>query len=137
MRLPDVSSHRLDGFIDRIASVSHDGSAELAKIAASLMLKVDELLPIAGAMHILELAELRDGHIKLTAAGHVYVQANDDERKRLFREHLMQFVPLVAHIREVLDERDGHRAPRERFELELQDHLSPSDAHRTLRTAID
>ncbi|WP_245644030.1 ABC transporter ATP-binding protein [Paraburkholderia oxyphila] len=137
LHLPEVSSHRLDGFIDTIASALHGGSAELEKIAASRMLKVDELFPIAGAMHILEFAELHNGVIRLTAAGRVFAQANDDERKRLFREHLMQFVPLAAHIREVLDEREGHRAPRERFELELQDHLNQSDADSTLRTMID
>jgi NitT/TauT family transport system ATP-binding protein len=115
----------------------HGGSAELEKIAASRMLKVDELFPIAGAMHILEFAELHEGMIRLTAAGRVFAQADDDERKRLFREHLVQFVPLASHIREVLVEREGHRAPRERFELELQDHLNQSDADSTPRTVID
>jgi NitT/TauT family transport system ATP-binding protein len=137
LRLPNISSHRLDGFIDSIASALHGGSAELEKIAASRMLKVDELFLIAGAMHVLEFAEMHEGNIKLTAAGRVFAQSNGDERKRLFREHLVQFVPLAAHIREVLDEREGHRAPRERFELELQDHLNQSDADSTLRTVID
>jgi NitT/TauT family transport system ATP-binding protein len=137
LRLPNVSSHRLDGFIDSIASLVNGGSAELEKIAASRLLKVDELFPLAGAMHILEFAELHEGTLRFTAAGRVFAQANDDERKRLFREHLLQFVPLAAHIREVLDEREGHRAPRERFELELQDHLNQIDADNTLRTVID
>jgi NitT/TauT family transport system ATP-binding protein len=137
LRLPDVSSHRLDGFIDTIAPAMDSGSTELGKIAASRLLKVDELFPVAGAMHILEFAELHEGTLRFTAAGRVFAHANDDERKRLFREHLVQFVPLAAHIREVLDEREGHRAPRERFELELQDHLNQSDADRTLRTVID
>jgi len=135
--LPDVSSHRLDGFMDKIAAASSAGYVDLAMIAASLMEKVDDLLPIAGAAHILEFAELRNGSMRLTAAGRVFAQAGDDGRKRLFREHLVQFVPLIAHIREVLDERGDHQAPRERFELELQDHLNQHDADRTLRTAID
>lgn len=137
LHLPNVSSHRLDGFIDTFASASHGGSAELAKIAAPLMMKVDEVFPIAVALHILEFAELHDGIIKLTAAGRVFAQTDGDKRKRLFREHLVQFVPLAAHIREVLDEREGHRAPRERFELELQDFLNQKDADSVLRTAID
>jgi NitT/TauT family transport system ATP-binding protein len=36
----------------------------------------------------------------------------------------------------VLDERAEHSAPRERFELELQDHLNRDDAEKTLRAAI-
>ncbi|MBY4868544.1 AAA-associated domain-containing protein [Burkholderia anthina] len=55
----------------------------------------------------------------------------------MLREHLEHFVALAGHIRAVLDERDGHRAPRERFDLELEDHLNPQDAADTLRTVID
>ncbi len=137
LRLPKVSSHRLDGFVGTIAATLQGGSAALGTIAASSTLKVDELFPIAVAMHILEFAELHEGTIRLTAAGRVFAQASADERKRLFREHLMRFVPLAAHIREVLDDREGHRAPRQRFELELQDHLNRNDANSTLRTVID
>ena len=88
-------------------------------------------------MQILELVDVKDGAIKLTPAGSVFAQSEMDERKRLFKEHLLRFLPLVAHIHQVLDERDEHRAPRERFELELQDHLNRNDADNTLRTAID
>jgi NitT/TauT family transport system ATP-binding protein len=56
-----------------------------------------------------------------------------DTRKRMFAEQLMRHVPLAAHIRHVLDERPGHRAPRLRFETELEDHLSEEDATVTLR----
>jgi NitT/TauT family transport system ATP-binding protein len=46
-------------------------------------------------------------------------------------------VPLAAHIRHVLDEREQHQAPRARFEFELQDHLNQRDSEKTLRAAID
>jgi len=51
----------------------------------------------------------------------------------LFREHLLRFVPLAAHIHRILDEREDHQAPRVRFEAELEDHLTRQDADRTLR----
>jgi len=137
LRLPAVSSHRLVGFIDALAAAAHEGHAELAQMAAALMLKPDELFPLAAALHLLAFAELQERTIKLTAAGRMFVHAGDSERKQLFREHVVQFVPLIAHIREVLDEREGHRAPRARFELELEDHLHRADAETTLRTAID
>ena len=47
---------------------------------------------------------------------------NVTKRKRLFREHLIRFVPLTAHIRHVLDEREEHRAPRGRFEFKPLAH---------------
>jgi NitT/TauT family transport system ATP-binding protein len=85
---------------------------------------------------LLEFAQLDHGAITLTAAGHLMAQAGTDERKKLFREQLLRFVPLVTHIRQVLNEREDHAAPRARFEFELEDHLNASDAEKTLRIAI-
>jgi NitT/TauT family transport system ATP-binding protein len=133
--LPLVSVGRIIGLIDALAS-RHDGHAELARIAGSLAIDIKDLFPVAESLHVLELAELRDGAIRLTAAGRVFADGGPEERKRLFREHLLRFVPLAAHIRQVLDERKGHAAPRARFEFELQDHLNRRDAERTLRAAI-
>jgi ABC-type proline/glycine betaine transport system permease subunit len=99
--LPLVSINRIGGFIETLASPFYGGHAELAKIAEPLALKINDLFPVAAALHILEFAELQD-----------------------------------FHIRQVLDERDDHHAPRERFEFELQDHLSRSDAEKTLLGAI-
>jgi NitT/TauT family transport system ATP-binding protein len=135
--LPQVSINRIGGFVETLASPAYAGHAELADIARLLALEINDLFPIAEALHMLEFGELKDGAIKLTAAGRVFAQSGTDERKRLFREHLIRFVPLAAHIRHVLDERDEHRAPRARFEFELQDHLHLGDAEKTLRAAID
>jgi NitT/TauT family transport system ATP-binding protein len=135
--LPPVSTNRIAGFIDALASSPYEGRAELSRIAGALDLDIKDLFMIGEALHILEFAELKEGAIKLTAAGRVFAQSETEERKRLFREHLLRFVPLSAHIRHILDEREGHRAPRERFEPELEDHLSENDAGQTLRAVID
>lgn len=134
--LPQVSTSRIGGFLETLASPAYGGHAELADIARALALEINELFPIAEALHILEFAELKEGAIKLTAAGRVFAQSDIGERKRLFREHLLRFVPLAAHIRHVLNERRDHRAPRARFEFELEDHLNRNDAEETLRAAI-
>jgi len=135
--LPQVSTNRIGGLLETVAAAPYGGQAELAQISPRLAYEINDLFPVAASLHILEFAELKDGAIKLTAAGRVFAQSDTEERKRLFREHLLRFVPLAAHIRQVLDEREGHRAPRGRFEFELQDHLNPSDADNTLRTVID
>jgi len=135
-QLPELSINRISGFIETLASPAYGGHSELARIAAELGLEINELFPIAAALHILEFADLKDASIKLTAAGRVFAQSESEERKRLFREHLLRFVPLAAHIRQVLEEREEHHAPRERFEFELQDHLNRADAEKTLRAAI-
>jgi NitT/TauT family transport system ATP-binding protein len=137
LALPRASVNQISGLLERLAAVPYAGHAELSNMADALAFKIDDLLPVAEALHILEFAELSDGRLKLTAAGRAFVSCQTEERKRLFNEHLIKFVPLAAHIRRVLDEREGHRAPRVRFESELEDHLTRRDAERTLRTITD
>jgi NitT/TauT family transport system ATP-binding protein len=42
---------------------------------------------------------------------------------------------LTAHICRVLHEREARGAPRLRFDIELEDHLTHREAERTLRAA--
>lgn len=135
-QLPDVSVSRIVGFIDTLAAPPHYGSGKLARIASTPSLATDNILSLAVAVHLLEFAELSGGTIRLTAAGQVFARAGIEERKLLFREHILRYIPFLAHIHQVLLERKSHGAPRQRFELELEDHLSPSEASKTLRTAI-
>jgi len=135
-QLPDVSITEISGLIEALAAAPYNGSAEVAKIATSLALEMNRLFPAAAALHLLGFAELTQDSIKLTAAGRVFAKSATEERKRLFREHLLTFVPFAAHIRQILAERDDHHAPLARFEFELEDHLNAADAERTLRIAI-
>ncbi len=131
--LPRVSINRLSGLLETLSAAPYSGHAELRPLARALVLEVDDLFPIAEALHVLEFAELSHGALTLTAAGRLFVQGGTDERKRLFREHLLRFVPLAAHIHRVLEEREGHWAPYVRFEAELEDHLTRQESERTLR----
>jgi NitT/TauT family transport system ATP-binding protein len=96
--LPEVSVNRIGGFIEALAASPYGGRAEMAKIAGPLALEIRDLFPMTAALHILEFAELGDGAIKLTAAGRVFAESGTEERTRLFREHLLRFVPLAAQI---------------------------------------
>jgi NitT/TauT family transport system ATP-binding protein len=134
--LSRVSINQLSGLVETLAAPPYCGRAELAVLARSHILEVDDLFPIAEALHTLEFAELGEGILKLTAAGRVFAQSGTEQRKRIFREHLIRFVPLAAHIARILDERGTHRAPRTRFETELEDHMPRREAERTLRAVI-
>lgn len=136
-QLPEVAATRLGGFVEALAAPPFDGRAQLEKMGRALALPGNRLFSIAAALHLLEFVGLEGSTIKLTAAGRLLAQSDTDRRKRLFREHLLRFVPLAAHIRTVLDERESHAAPRGRFEYELEDHLPRREAEKTMRTAID
>jgi hypothetical protein len=113
-----------------------DNEADLAELARSLSFEVDDLFPVVDALSIFHFAELKDGQLTLTPDGARFVQLDSDERKAMFAEHLLHFVPLASHIADVLSKREDHRAPRRRFQDELEDHLSHEAADATMTSMI-
>jgi NitT/TauT family transport system ATP-binding protein len=136
-RLPDASVQQLSGLLERLTEEPYHGRADLPHLADEENLVVDELFPLIDALQLLGLAHVSAGDIELTAAGRVYADADMLARKQMFADALLKHVPLVAHIRRVLDERPGHRAPAARFLRELEDHLSEEEAQRVLDTVIN
>ena len=135
--LPRVSTNSLAGLMEEIAAPPYEGHADLPHLAKSLQLAVDELFPIAESLQLLRFAEVEGGDIRLTASGARFAEAEVDDRKTLFGDHLRAYVPIVALIKRVLDERPSHHAPAARFREELEDHMSKSYADRAMLTAIN
>ena len=135
--IPRVSTNIMAGLIETVAAAPYSGRADLPEIARSLQLEGDDLFPAAEALQNLGFAEVREGDIHLTMPGRVFAEADTQQRKRMFSDHLLRFFPLASHIRRVLDERPGHRAPRVRFEQELEDYLSDDAAEETIDTIIN
>jgi NitT/TauT family transport system ATP-binding protein len=136
-RLPDASVQQLSGLIDSLSEAPFHGRADLPQLADEESLVMDELFPLIETLQLLGFANVSSGDIELTAQGRTYAEADMLARKQLFAEAVPRHVPLAAHIRRVLDERPGHRAPAARFLRELEDYLSESEAQRVLDTVIN
>ena len=134
MVLPRVSTNSLAGLIEEVDGTPFEGKASMSELADSLQLEADELFPMAETLQLLRFAELRGAELVLTPTARRYAQSDTDQRKALFAQALNQHVPLVQHIRRVLDERASHEAPARRFRDELEDHMSEDYADETLRT---
>jgi NitT/TauT family transport system ATP-binding protein len=134
--LPDVSTNLIAGLIEALAAEPYEGRAGLSSVAERLLLEVDDLFPVAEMLEHLGFAELKGADISLTEAGKAFAEFGTQERKTLFAEHLIKQVPLAARIRQVLQERNGHRAPRVRFEQELEDSLTEAFVEETLESVI-
>jgi len=137
MVLPRVSTNIMAGLMETVNAKPFDGAAHLPDLAEDLHYEADELFPIAETLQLLRFVELEGGDIRLTPDARRYAEADVDERKRLFVEHLIAYVPLAGHIRRVLDERASHRAPGHRFRDELEDLMSEEDAEHTLKAVIN
>ena len=136
MVLPRVSSNVLAGLMEAVAAEPYNGRADLPPLATSLQMEIDELFPAAETLQLFRFAELAEGDLRLTEAGKSFVRLDFDDRKRLFKQHLLTYVPLAGHIKHVLDERTTHHAPASRFRDELEDHMADEAAEETLRAVI-
>ncbi len=134
MALPTVSTNTLAGMIEEVAAEPYSGKADLPALAESLQLEIDDLFPVAETLQLLRFAELAEGDIRLTLAGKRFAELGVDQRKKLFGDHLLSYVPLAQRIRRVLDERPSHHAPATRFREELEDYMSEEYAETTLKS---
>jgi NitT/TauT family transport system ATP-binding protein len=134
--LPRISTTLLAGLADTLAAPPYEGAADLPALASALHMEVDDLFHVAETLQSLRFAEVEGGDIRLTEAGKRFAVAPLDEAKALFQRHLLAHVPLAAHIRRVLDERESHTAPRSRFLDELEDHMTPQAAEQTLDAVV-
>jgi len=137
MALTQISTNTLAGMMEALAGAPHNGKAELPVLASELQLEADELLPIAETLQLMRFAEIDGRMIRLTPAAKRYVNAEVDERKRMFAQNLLAYVPLASHIRRVLDDRASHQAPARRFRDELEDFMSEDYAEETVNAVVD
>jgi NitT/TauT family transport system ATP-binding protein len=132
--LPRVSANLLSGLLEALAAEPFNGKADLPVLADELHMEGDDLFPVSDALQMMHLVEVEGGDIKLTDVGKQFVDADTDERKKIFQRQLLTYVPIAAHIRRILQERAHHGAPKSRFFDELEDHMSTEDAEETLRS---
>jgi NitT/TauT family transport system ATP-binding protein len=136
-RLPDASIQQLAGLLEALVAPPYSGHADLPALAESEHLSTDDLVVLVETLQLLGFAQVGGGDIEVMPAGRTFAAADLLHRKQIFAEHIRRSVPLVAHIRKVLDERPGHAAPEGRFLAELEDHLSEEEAQRVLETVIN
>jgi NitT/TauT family transport system ATP-binding protein len=136
MVLNHVSSNVLSGLIETLAGAPYNGHADLPVLAGQLQLEADEILHLGESLQLLRFAQLSEGDLMLTDAGKRFAHLETDARKKLFAEHLVNYVPVMGLIKRVLDERPTHTAPAARFRNELEDYMSEDYADETMRTIV-
>lgn len=136
-RVPDVQISEMAGLLEAIAEEELPGAIGFSELAELVDLDIDELLALAEILDILHFTKSQDGGIKLTEAGEKFANADILEQKRIFARHLMQYIPLIKHVSNILRQRDNHRVSKKYFLAELEDYFSDEDAERVLRVIIE
>jgi NitT/TauT family transport system ATP-binding protein len=135
-KLPLISPNQLTGIMDAIIAPPYKGTANLAKLTKHLNISSKIILHAVEALTLLKFASILDGDIKLNTTGKKFINADIDERKKIFAKQLMINVPLASYICRVLLDRPDKRATKNRFLTHLEDFLSPEDSTNAVKTII-
>lgn len=136
-RLPEVDISGLTGLVEAMEDHEVDGQVNLPELAESLHLDVNNVFPLTEVLDMLHFAKITEGELIFTDAGKRFAAADILERKQIFAQHLLQYIPLAQHIRQILDQSPNHRASKTIFLNELENYFSEEESERILRTIID
>jgi NitT/TauT family transport system ATP-binding protein len=135
--LPAAGIQPLLGLIDAIDNTPFNGNADLADVAESEGLEMDQLMVLVEGLHLLGFATVTGMAITLKDEARGFHEADVQDRKRIFGEHLLRHVPLIRRIHQILTEQADHKARENRVLAELQEHVNADDAQAILETAIN
>jgi NitT/TauT family transport system ATP-binding protein len=134
-RLPPA---RVDGLIGLVEYLDEQGGKDdIYRLADELHFEVDDLLPITDALAFLDLAEVNNGDISLTARGQAFARGDLEDHKGIFRQQMLVRVPLADNIYQSLSGRPNHRIEVDFFREVLERRFTPPEATRQLEQLID
>ena len=134
--LPHATVDGLSGLAEILLAM-HGGSADLADLAESLGLEVDDLLPLVDALVLLGFAGLRDDRLELSGAGKVFAGASIQDSKEIFARASLERAPLVRTIYRSLRGTTDDTLPAGFFMDILRTSLGEEEATRQLDVAIN
>ncbi|HJN37924.1 MAG TPA: nitrate/sulfonate/bicarbonate ABC transporter ATP-binding protein [Gammaproteobacteria bacterium] len=135
-RIPSVEVSSMTGFLEELLDERNERS-DLSELADEHHLDLDELLPITEALELLKLAELSEGYIELSTAGKQLAEASILDRKKIFASQILNYIPLIRHIRSQLQQDPNHSIHESVFLDLIGDKLSEEASREVLRVVIE
>ncbi|MGC9064558.1 MAG: AAA-associated domain-containing protein, partial [bacterium] len=114
-----------------------DTKVDIYKVAEDLQMDVADIQPVIEAAELLKFIDTTGGDISITEEGRIFAEADVLEKKQLFRKLLLEHVPFIQQILQVLNSKSNHRMPIEFFLELLETKFSESEAHNQIEIAID
>jgi NitT/TauT family transport system ATP-binding protein len=132
--LPHARPGGVAGLLELL--IDRGGEEDLYHVAETLLLEVDDLLPILDAAVMLGFATAHEGDVKITPQGRAFAEADISARRRLFREALTR-APLMQQIVTALESKSDHAMPLEFFRDLLDERLPAHDVEQQIETALN
>ncbi len=131
--------HARAGGISGLLEIIHDrgGREDLPRLANDLRLEIDDLLPAVDASALLGFATVEQGDVIITDIGTEFATADVHRSHEIFKDQLLNAVPLTATVLRVLEEKRDGRIGKEFLLDILDEHFSDEEAEKQFQTLID
>lgn len=135
-RLPDAEPSQLQALISSINQLSSYAHVDLPKIIDEIPIDEDEFFSLIEAMQLLHFAKVSRGDVTLTKQGRAFADADLQEAKTIFRQQILQWIPLVRQIKEDIIQSQQKQIKEEEILQLLSQKLSNEEADRVLTITI-
>jgi NitT/TauT family transport system ATP-binding protein len=132
--LPHVRVGTISGLLELIVDI---GAEEIANLSARLALPIEDFLAILEAAVLLGFATVRLGCVAVTPVGRDFATTTILRSKDLFRQQVLERVPIVKTIASTLASKDDHEMNADFFLDILDEHYPKEEARRQFDTAIE
>jgi NitT/TauT family transport system ATP-binding protein len=137
-RFPMMPHARVGGISGLLEIVNDRGGREdLPKLADTLRLEVDDLLPAVDASALLGFAQVAQADVTITDVGREFALAGVHLSHEIFKEQLLKSVPFVSTVIEALRQKKDHRIGKEFLLDILDEQFSAAEAERQFETLVD
>jgi NitT/TauT family transport system ATP-binding protein len=136
-RFPMLPHARVGGISGLLEIINDRGGREdLPKLAESLRLEVDDLLPAVDAAVLLGFAIVEHGDVMITDVGREFATADVHRSHEIFKEQLLKTVPLIATVVEAVKNKKDRGVEKDFIVDILDEHFSASESERQFETLV-
>jgi NitT/TauT family transport system ATP-binding protein len=137
-RFPMLPHARVGGISGLLEIINDRGGREdLPKLAESLRLEVDDLLPAVDASAMLGFAEVAHGDVTIAPAGKEFATAGVHRSHQIFKEQLLKNVPFISTVTEAIRQKKDGRIGKEFLLDILDEHFSAAESEKQFQTLVD
>ncbi len=131
--LPHVPINQISGLVEQ---AEHEGGrVDVYRVAPTIDLQFDELLPVMEAVELLGFATFDQGDMTLTPLGKQFADADIQQRKDIFAEQIRR-IPVISWIENMLKVAKDRELDKDVFLTALTLDFDPVEAPKQLDTAI-
>lgn len=133
-QFPRASVNAVIGLLEILDEVG--GKDDVFRLAAAIHYSLTEIHPITEGAELLGFVSVDQGDIVMTPLGKIFVDADVNARKKMFRDRLKQ-IPPFHHIMAALKRRRGNRMKDDVTYKFLREHIAPGEVQDVFEHLIE